>query len=142
MQQEIKVPITRSKLAELYQTTSETLALWLIDLGIEPYKRLTAKELNLLFEVYGSPCLLITCKPMEQYCHTNAVLPSNPLKDKTTLYYPVRRKKLAEIFQVDSRTICRWVGEAGILHSKTLSPNEVKIFLAKYGLPNGYRLDF
>jgi hypothetical protein len=53
-----------------------------------------------------------------------------------SIRYPVTRKKLASIYQKDSRTLVFWLKEIGVRHKKTLSPKELTLFIEEYGLPN------
>lgn len=49
--------------------------------------------------------------------------------------YPVNRKKLAEVYNVDREIIYKWLDNIGISGGKTLSPKQILDFVEYYGWP-------
>jgi hypothetical protein len=141
---QIDHPITRKSLAALYQVKVETLRIWLKNVEIKRSYRLERTQLDLLFELYGKPSLITYTKKSSTLPKTSGPdqLLQKSADDKVTLRFPLRRKQLGKIFQVDTRTIQRWFEDIEISHSETLSPKELKRFFHRYGLPNEYRLGF
>lgn len=141
---QIQYPISRAQLAILYQIRIETLRVWLRNAEVRRSYLLKRDDLDLLFDLYGKPCLTTYPKKPSILQEVSRVdLTEQKLQnEKLILCFPVRRKQLGKIFQVDTRTIRRWLEDIGINHAETLSPKELKVFFQRYGIPNEYRLGF
>lgn len=52
-----------------------------------------------------------------------------------TLSYPVTRKTLSSYYRITPTTLTVWLTDIGIKHKRTLSPKDLKQFVAEYGAP-------
>lgn len=60
-------------------------------------------------------------------------------KHPKILKFPVRKYKLAAIFNVDTRVIARWCRDVGIDQKSTLLPGQICDFIDHMeGLPDGW----